>query len=227
MAKRLPASRSGRGDGAFVRVSGAIADFLGIKPSAGRYIAREALEPLQVAAEVWKQAAGTIGDAVEAGEDAANDAIRSMRDLFRARTVSNRQRSTASLRNRTGEQEITREKYTLEVKTGRRRYTSEETAERQSRASEGKAIRKQIPEIAPADARIVVKFKTEGGYAALDDDEKERFEMLFKRYPKESVREALGSPKRRRHERRRVNNERTIPRNMPSFLRPARRRNQG
>lgn len=99
--------------------------------------------------------------------------------------------------------------------------------DRQARASEGKKIRKAIPEITPADARIVVKFRAEGGYAALDDDEKERFDMLFKRYSKDSVREALGSPKRRRSERRRPNNERTMLRNMPRNLRPAKQRKRG
>jgi hypothetical protein len=61
----------------------------------------------------------------------------------------------------------------------------------------------------------------------LSEDEKESFDMLFKRYPKDSVREALGSPKRRKNERRRVNNERTIRRNAPRNLRPVQQRKRG
>jgi hypothetical protein len=145
------------------------------------------------------------------------------RDLETGETISDRKMSNLARERRLGEK-TTKEQYQRAVASGRYQRVDEE---RQIRASEGKAIRKQIPDIAPADARIVVKFKTEGGYAALDDDEKERFEMLFRRYPKESVREALGSPKRRKHERRHRNNERTILRNAPHNLRPVRQRKGG
>ena len=84
--------------------------------------------------------------------------------------------------------------------------------DRQARASQGQKIRKEIPEIAPRDAAIIIKFRLEGGYDVLDDDEKERFENLFKRYDKDSVREALGSPKRRSNPQRRPNNERAVTR---------------
>jgi hypothetical protein len=202
MAKRSPATRSGRGDGAFVRVSGQIADFLGFKSSAGRYIARETLEPLEAAAQAWERTRDAVGDAIQVGENAA----RSARDKFRAQTVSNRQRATESLRNRTGEREITRERYTREVKTGERRYASEKTVERQRHAEIGKEIRKEIPDVEPDDAAIMLKWRAnggrDGGHDALNEDEQEAFDGLFKKYPAEKVRKVLGSPKRERSHRR-------------------------
>jgi hypothetical protein len=145
------------------------------------------------------------------------------RNLESGETISDRKMADMSREARLGEK-TTKEQYQRAVTSGRYQRVDEE---RQTRASAGKAIRKQIPDIAPADARVAVKFNTQGGYAALDDDEKERFEMLFKRYPKDSVREALGSPKRRKHDRRRVSNERTIRRNAPRNFRPVRQRKRG
>jgi hypothetical protein len=157
------------------------------------------------------------------GYEKLQGASKRWRNLETGQTISDRKMSDISREARLGEK-TTKEQYQRAVASGRYRRVDEE---RQVRASEGKAIRKQIPDIAPADARIVVKFKTEGGYAALDDDEKERFELLFRRYPKDSVREALGSPKRRKHDRRRVNNERTIRRNAPRNFRSVRQRKRG
>ncbi len=109
-------------------------------------------------------------------------------------------------RERLGER-VSKEKFTRGVREGRYEHIDQD---RQARASQGQKIRKEIPEIAPRDAAVIIKFRLEGGYNALDDGEKERFDDLFKRYDKGAVREALGSPKRRSNPRRRPNNERTV-----------------
>jgi hypothetical protein len=136
------------------------------------------------------------------------------RDETTGAIISNRKMSDIAREARLGEK-TTKEQFTRGVRQGRYEHVN---ADQQARASEGKAIRRKIPEIAPKDAAVIVKFRVEGGYAALDDDEQERFEMLFKRYPKDSVREALGSPSKRRSARRRSNNERTLRR--PKDRRP-------
>ncbi len=117
-------------------------------------------------------------------------------DFERSSTISERKMSDLVRERRLGEK-TTKEQYQRGVRGGRYRY-DEKTVERQRHAFEGKKVKKEIPEIAPRDAAIIVKFNTEGGYDALTDDEKERFHNLFKRYPAGSVREVLGSPKRRR-----------------------------
>jgi hypothetical protein len=123
-------------------------------------------------------------------------------------TISDRTMSGLAREKRLGER-VSKEKFTRGVRAGRYERLDED---RQARASQGRKIRKEIPEIARQDAAVVIKFRLEGGYQALDDDEKERFENLFKRYDKGAVREALGSPKRRSTPRHRPNNERTVGR---------------
>ena len=107
----------------FVRVSGKLADFLGFKASSGRYIARSALTPVEDAFQLWKGA-----------ESAIDDAARYARDQVRGLTISNKQRSTQSLRNRTGEPAITREKYAKEVKSGERKYQASSEEERETKS---------------------------------------------------------------------------------------------
>jgi hypothetical protein len=110
-------------------------------------------------------------------------------------TISNRKMSDLNREARLGEA-TTKEQYTRGVKQGRFRYDPA-TEARQFRAKEGRAIRKEIPEVAQRDAKIMIKAKMQGGYEALSKEEKERFYFLFKRYPTSSVREILGSPRRR------------------------------
>ena len=121
-------------------------------------------------------------------------------------TISDRTMSGLAREERLGER-VSKEKFTRGVREGRYEHIDQD---RQARASQGQKIRKEIPEIAPRDAAVIIKFRPEGGYDALDDGEKERFDDLFKRYDKGAVREALGSPKRRSNPRRRPNNERTV-----------------
>jgi hypothetical protein len=111
--------------------------------------------------------------------------------------ISERQMSNISRERRFGEK-ISKERYEREVRTGQRQYISPKTVERQRRASAGKLVKKEIPEIARRDAALIVKYNIDGGYDQLTDDEKDRFHDLFKRYPKDAVREALGSPRSRR-----------------------------
>jgi hypothetical protein len=111
-------------------------------------------------------------------------------------TISNRKMSDLSREARLGET-TTKEQYTRGVKQGRFRYDAA-TQGRQFRANEGRTIRKEIPEVARRDAKLMIKTKLQGGYDALGDEEKERFHHLFERYPASSVREILGSPRRRK-----------------------------
>jgi hypothetical protein len=101
-------------------------------------------------------------------------------------TISDRKMSDLSREARLGET-TTKEQYTEGVKQGRFRYDAA-TEGRQLRAQEGRAIRKEIPEVARRDAKLMIKTKMQGGYDALGDEEKERFHHLFERYPAPSVR---------------------------------------
>jgi hypothetical protein len=115
-----------RGNSPFVKVTGRLASWLGFTPSSGRYLAREALAPLEEARQLWEAA----GDAVD---DALDDATRLLRDQVRSQTVSNRQRATQSLRHRTGEPALTREKHARQIKSGERQYTSNRSRHLQKR----------------------------------------------------------------------------------------------
>jgi hypothetical protein len=132
MANRPSAGRSRGGDSPFVKVTGKLASWLGIKASSGRYLAREALTPLEEARQVW-----------EVASDAVGDASRLLRDQFRAQTVSNRQRATQSLRHRTGEPVITREKHAQQIKSGERQYTSNRSKHLQKRIKVASAVEKR------------------------------------------------------------------------------------
>jgi hypothetical protein len=132
MARRPPAGLSRGGDSPFVKVTGELASWLGIKASSGRYIAREALELLEGARQLWETASGAVDDALD-------DAARLLRDQLRAQTVSNRQRATQSLRHRTGEPVITREKHARQIKSGERLYASNRSKHLQKRVKIGPA----------------------------------------------------------------------------------------
>ena len=115
--------------------------------------------------------------------------------------ISNRKMSNI-IRERELGAKISKERYTQEIKSGKRQYANVATRVRQDRASIGRGVKKEIPEIVRRDAALIIKYRTEGGYEggyeALDSDKQDRFNDLFKRYPRSSVLEALGSPARRR-----------------------------
>jgi hypothetical protein len=116
--------------------------------------------------------------------------------------ISERQMTNISRERRLGEK-ISKERHAREVKRGARRLKPE-TAERQRRVSAGKLVKAEIPEITRRDAALIVKYNIDGGCERLDEDEQVQFHELFKRYPKDAVREALGSPSRRRSMRRAI-----------------------
>lgn len=67
---------------------------------------------------------------------------------------------------------------------------TESTAKLNSRLAK---IRKEIPHIAPRDARLIDDKRTLG-YNSFNAEQKKSFRELFKRYEREKVLEALGSP---------------------------------
>ena len=141
--------RAGRGDSAFVKVSGKLADFLGLKASSGRYVARQALTPIENAFRLWKDTGAAI-----------DDAARSATDLIRGQTVSNRQRAQTSIRNRTGA-DRSREKHAKYIKTevaaGRRGYSSDaatKAAAKNKSAAYARKLRGLIDDAARRHERI-------------------------------------------------------------------------
>jgi hypothetical protein len=134
----------GGGDSPFVKVTGKLASWLRIKASSGRYLAREALAPLEEARQVWEAASDAVDDALD-------DTTRLLRDQLRAQTVSNRQRATQSLRHRTGEPVTTREKHARQIKSGERRYTS----------NRSKHLQKRVEASPPAEKRPAQKVRRE------------------------------------------------------------------
>jgi hypothetical protein len=98
MARRPSAARPRGGDSPFIKVTGKLASWLGIKASSGRYLAREALAPLEEAHQVWEAASDAIDGALD-------DATRLLRDQLRAQTVcgiglANRSSRARSTRNK-------------------------------------------------------------------------------------------------------------------------------
>jgi hypothetical protein len=158
MTKRQ--NSSGRRVSPFVKIGGKLADFLGLKASSGRYIARSALVPVEDAFRLWKETGDAIDDAVDDATRAARDAARYARDQVRTQTVSNRQRAQTSIRNRTGEVR-SREKHAKHIKTeiekGRRGYSSEasaKAAQKNRDAAYAKRLRTQIDTAARNGDRI-------------------------------------------------------------------------
>jgi hypothetical protein len=92
----------------------------------------------------------------------------------------------------TGEK-ISREKVTKKLQSGEIKYKTKqaEIATRYKRDTD--FIRKDIPGVAPKDVKLIWH-KLSVKWSDMDDDEKEEFEALFKRYPRIQVISALGSP---------------------------------
>lgn len=86
----------------------------------------------------------------------------------------------------------TKERYQTEVKQGRRSYASEATKTRQRNAKNSRQIREYLPDIATKDKAVAFKHLS-SGYHSLTSTEKDRFKDMFKRYPADDVRQALGS----------------------------------
>jgi hypothetical protein len=87
-----------------------------------------------------------------------------------------------------------KEKYTADIKA-RRRFYSEVTRKRQVNVKNSGDIRRHLPDIAIKDKRVALK-KMASGYHSLTPAERERFQNMFRRYPIDDVRQALGSAPR-------------------------------
>jgi hypothetical protein len=88
----------------------------------------------------------------------------------------------------------TKERYQEDIRARRRSY-SEATKQQQTNAKNSRIIREYLPDIAPKDKAVALKHLS-GGYHSLTPDEKQRFRDMFKRYPADDVRQALGSAPR-------------------------------
>jgi hypothetical protein len=102
-------------------------------------------------------------------------------------SLTDRQYAQVRITKRVGK-EITKEQYSKLVSQGKIKY-----ATRQARsAGEARFVRRHISEIAPDHLRLINKWH-ESGYNGLTDKEKETFRKLFKMYPRDAMRQALGS----------------------------------
>ena len=102
-------------------------------------------------------------------------------------TLTDRQYAQLRITKRLGK-ETTKEAYSNLVRQGQIKY---ETRQARS-AGEGRFVRRYISEIAPKHLRLINKWH-EVGYNRLADKEKAEFGKLFKLYPRDAVRQALGS----------------------------------
>jgi hypothetical protein len=102
-------------------------------------------------------------------------------------TLTDRQYAQLRIKTRVGK-EVTREQYSKLVNQGKIKY---ETQQARS-AGEGRFVRRHISEIAPNHLRLINKWN-ENGYNGLTDKEKATFSKLFKLYPRDAMRQALGS----------------------------------
>jgi hypothetical protein len=102
-------------------------------------------------------------------------------------TLTDRQYAQLRIAKRVGK-ETTKEQYSKLVSQGKVKY---ETRQARS-ASEGRFIRRHVSEIVPNHLRLINKWR-EDGHSGLTDKEKVTFGKLFKLYPRDAMRQALGS----------------------------------
>jgi hypothetical protein len=101
--------------------------------------------------------------------------------------LTDRQYAQLRITKRLGKQ-TSKEAYSNLVKQGKIKY---ETRQARS-AGEGRFVRRYISEIAPKHLRLINKWH-EVGKNGLTDREKAEFDRLFKIYPRDAVRQAMGS----------------------------------
>jgi hypothetical protein len=106
-------------------------------------------------------------------------------------TISDRQMSNISREARFG-RKISKETYTKAVKRRELRYADAATELRQTNAKNSRSVREYLPDIAPKDKAVPLKFYR-GGFFSLSADEKARFKKMFESYSADDVRQALGS----------------------------------
>jgi hypothetical protein len=102
-------------------------------------------------------------------------------------TLTDRQYAQLRIEKRVGKG-TTKEAYSALVKQGKIKYET-----RQARnAGEGRFVRRYVSEITPRHLRLINKWH-EVAYNGLSDKEKAEFNRLFKIYPRDALRQALGS----------------------------------
>jgi hypothetical protein len=101
--------------------------------------------------------------------------------------LTDRQYAQLRITKRLGKQ-TSKEAYSNLVNQGKIKY---ETRQARS-AGEGRFVRRYISEIAPKHLRLINKWH-EVGKNGLTDREKAEFDRLFKIYPRDAVRQAMGS----------------------------------
>jgi hypothetical protein len=106
-------------------------------------------------------------------------------------TISERQMANFSREARLG-RKITKEAYKKKVEKGELSYADAATRLRQTNARNSRFIRGYLPDIAPKDKEVALKFYRVR-YDGLSPAEKRRFGEMFRRYPADYVRQALGS----------------------------------
>ncbi len=106
-------------------------------------------------------------------------------------TISNRQMSNLKRETRLGHK-MSKEEYTKKVDKGELSYADAATKKRQTNAKNSRVIREFLPEVAPKDKAIALKYY-QTGYHGLTPAEKARFRKMYDVYPPDSVRQALGS----------------------------------
>jgi hypothetical protein len=102
-------------------------------------------------------------------------------------TLTDRQYAQLRIEKRVGKK-VSKEQYSKLVSQGKIKY---ETRQARS-AGEGRFVRRHVSEIAPNHLRLINKWH-EYGYNGLTDKEKQTFGKLFKLYPRDAMRQALGS----------------------------------
>jgi hypothetical protein len=88
---------------------------------------------------------------------------------------------------------LSREAATKERSVGRLAYRTSQAKEATEFKKFAKYVRSEVDGITLPDLRLIRKKETEG-WNDLDDDEREQFGMLFKRYSRSQILAALGSP---------------------------------
>lgn len=107
------------------------------------------------------------------------------------REISDRQMSNLVREDRVG-RKMSKEAYTKGIKKREFSYADEATRLRQTNARNSRFIRAYLPDIAPKDKTVALRFYRVR-YDGLSRTEKDRFKSLFKRYSADHVRQALGS----------------------------------
>jgi hypothetical protein len=102
-------------------------------------------------------------------------------------TLTDRRYAELKLSSRLGKT-TSKESYSKLVNTGKVKPATKQARS----AKEGRFVRRYISEIAPNHLRLINKWREEG-FEGLTDKEKVAFGKLFKLYPRDAMRQALGS----------------------------------